>query len=183
MRRAVFLDRDGVLNHAIVKDGRPYPPSGLHELELLPGVIEACRALKESGYVLIMVTNQPDVARGKQQRETVEMINAAILMQVPVDDTRVCYHDDDDSCACRKPNPGLLLDAARDWNIDLKNSYMVGDRWKDIEAGRQAGCITILLDHQYSETMASIPNYTFRTLHEAATWILLNPKVNEVSLQ
>ena len=172
MRRAVFLDRDGVINRAIVRDGKPYPPSGLHELEVLPGAVEACRLLKEAEFVLVLVTNQPDVARGTQRREVVEAINATILAQAPVDDVRVCYHDDGDVCDCRKPNPGLILDAARDWQIDLSESYMVGDRWKDIEAGRRAGCTTIFLDHHYSETKRSVPDCSFNSLLEAVTWIL-----------
>jgi len=172
MRRAVFLDRDGVINRAIVRDGKPYPPSGLNELEILPGVAEACRLLKDAGFVLIVVTNQPDVARGRQQRETVEMLNRAILAQVPLDEIRVCYHDDGDKCNCRKPKPGLLLEAARDWDIDLANSFMVGDRWKDIEAGRRAGCVTIFIDYGYDEPRPDGLVPRVGSLTEAANWIL-----------
>lgn len=178
MRRAVFLDRDGVINRAIVRDGKPYPPSGLHELEILPGVVEACRMLKEAGFLLIAVSNQPDVARGAQRSETVEALNAAILAQVPLDEIRVCYHDGDE-CGCRKPKPGLLLEAARAWDIDLANSFMVGDRWKDIEAGRRAGCKTIFLDHHYSEEMQSSPDCTLSSLQDAAEWILMAEKCEE----
>jgi D-glycero-D-manno-heptose 1,7-bisphosphate phosphatase len=172
MRRAVFLDRDGVLNRAIVREGKPYPPTGLAELEILPGVVEACRALREAGFVLVAVSNQPDVRRGTQQRETVEAINRALRAHVPVDDIRVCYHDDQDACICRKPSPGLLLEAAKQWEIDLRASFMVGDRWKDVEAGRRAGCKTILVDYGYSERPESAPDCRVRSLAEAARWIL-----------
>lgn len=172
MRSAVFLDRDGVLNRAIVRDRKPYPPSGLAELELLPGVVEACSVLRRAGFLLIVVTNQPDVARGMQRREVVEAINDVLRVQIPVHDIRVCYHDDADGCTCRKPQPGLLLQAARDWGINLVSSFMVGDRWKDMEAGRGAGCRTIFIDYGYAEEQQSTPDCRMRSLREAVDWIL-----------
>src|SRR5580700_6019682 len=138
MNRAVFLDRDGVLNRAFLQGGVPSPPRGPDEVEILPGVAEACRLLRRAGYVLIVVTNQPDVARGRQRREVVDAINQVVRRAVDVDDVRVCFHDDVDACSCRKPAPGLLLEAGREWQIDLSSSFMVGDRWRDIEAGRRA---------------------------------------------
>lgn len=149
-RPAVFLDRDGVLNRAVVRGGRPYPPADLAELEILPGVSEAARRLADAGFLLIGVTNQPDVARGTQTRAAVEALNAAVRAAVPLDELLVCY-DDSDTSPNRKPNPGLLLDAARRHGVDLAASFMVGDRWKDIEAGRRAGCRTILVDYGYAE--------------------------------
>jgi D-glycero-D-manno-heptose 1,7-bisphosphate phosphatase len=172
MRRAIFMDRDGVLNRAIVVQGRPHPPATLAEFEVLPGVVEACAELRRAGFLLIVVTNQPDVARGTQRREVVEAINDALLAVVPIDDIRVCYHDDQDQCVCRKPLPGLLVQAAREWQIDLSASYMVGDRWKDIESGRKAGCKTILIDCEYREPMLSAPDHQVRSLAEAPDWIL-----------
>ena len=172
MRRAVFLDRDGVLNRAIVRQGKPYPPTSLAEFELLPGVVEACKALRAADFLLVVVTNQPDVARGTLHRETVEAINRALRAQVPVDDIRVCYHDDQDKCLCRKPSPGLLLQAAEDWQIDLSASFTVGDRWKDIEAGRRAGCKTVLIDYAYAEAVLSVPDRSVHSLAEATDWIL-----------
>ena len=166
------MDRDGVLNRAIVVQGRPHPPATLAEFEVLPGVVEACAELRRAGFLLIVVTNQPDVARGTQRREVVEAINDALLAVVPIDDIRVCYHDDQDQCVCRKPLPGLLVQAAREWQIDLSASYMVGDRWKDIESGRKAGCKTILIDCEYREPMLSAPDHQVRSLAEAPDWIL-----------
>jgi len=172
MRRAIFLDRDGVLNRAIVVEGRPYPPANLAEFEILPGVVEACTKLRKAGFLLIVVTNQPDVARGTQKREVVEAINDALLSKVPIDQFRVCYHDDGDQCSCRKPLPGLLTDAAREWQIDLSASYIVGDRWKDIESGRRAGCNTILVESDYDETIPCAPDHRVSSLAGASEWIL-----------
>jgi len=170
--RAVFLDRDGVINRAIVRDGKPYPPSGPAEFEVLPGVVEACNALRTAGFVLIVVTNQPDVARGTQRREVTEAINDMLRAQVPIDDIWVCYHDELDGCSCRKPRPGLLMQAASKWGIDLAGSFMVGDRWKDIEAGRCAGCTTVLIDYGYIEPHLSVADHHAHSLSEAAEWIL-----------
>lgn len=172
MRRAVFLDRDGVINRAMVQNGRPYPPLGLDELEILPGVPEAIARLRAAGFRLIVVTNQPDVARGKQTRKVVEAMHAVLQTQLPLDEFRVCYHDDADGCACRKPAPGMLQRAAKDANLDLGTSFMVGDRWRDIEAGRRAGCTTVLIDYHYAETERTQPHARVSSLSEAAAWIL-----------
>jgi D-glycero-D-manno-heptose 1,7-bisphosphate phosphatase len=169
--RAVFLDRDGVVNRPIVRDGRPYPPASLAELEILPGVAEALTALRGAGFWLIMVTNQPDVARGTQRREAVEAMNQVLMGSLHLDECRVCYHDDADACACRKPKPGLLLDAAREYRLDLSASFMVGDRWRDIAAGRNAGCQTVLIDYDYDEPEQIEPHVRVGSLVEAACWI------------
>jgi len=172
MRRAVFLDRDGVINLTLVRKGRPYPPSGLEEIEILPGVLEALRRLRAAGFRLVVVTNQPDVARGRQTRKAVEAINAALKARLPLDEFRVCYHDDADGCLCRKPAPGMLLDAAKDADLDLSKSFIVGDRWRDIEAGRRAGCTTVLIDYHYAETELSQSHARVSSLSEAVEWIL-----------
>ncbi len=149
---AVFLDRDGVINRAVVRDGRPYPPARLEDVEILSGAIFSIQRLAERGYVLIGITNQPDVARGTQSREVVESINAMILSRLPLREIFVCYHDNNDNCDCRKPKPGLILRAADKYGLDLSQSWMVGDRWKDIAAGRAAGLKTIFVDYHYAET-------------------------------
>ncbi|MDO8794528.1 MAG: HAD family hydrolase [Vicinamibacterales bacterium] len=171
-RRAVFLDRDGVISRAVVRDGKPYPPARVEELEVLPGVATALQRLKTAGYLLIVVTNQPDVARGTQSRAVVEAIHARLASMLPIDDFRACYHDDGDACACRKPKPGLILDSARAHGVDLHASVMVGDRWRDVEAGEQAGCATVFLDHGYAEGKAQKPDAVFGSLPEAVEWIL-----------
>jgi D-glycero-D-manno-heptose 1,7-bisphosphate phosphatase len=172
-RRAVFLDRDGVLNRAFVRDGKPRPPSNLEELSVLPGVPEMLAALKEAGFLLIVATNQPDVARGTQTRAVVEAINDALRAALPLDEIYVCYHDDADNCDCRKPRPGLLLRAAARYNINLSSSFLIGDRWKDVEAGRRAGCATVLIEHGYAEENSkSATDYHARSPMEAGAWIL-----------
>ena len=143
------------------------------DLEILPDAPTALRALKAAGLVLVGVTNQPDVARGRQRREVVESINAALRAALPLDDLLVCYHDDADGCGCRKPQPGLLTRAAETHAIDCAASFMVGDRWRDVEAGRRAGCRTLLIDCGYAEGgSARPPDHTVASLAEAAQWIL-----------
>ena len=137
--RAVFLDRDGVLNRPVVRDGKPYPPASVEELEISPDAPAALAALKQAGFRLYVVTNQPDVARGSATRAAVERIHAALAEALPLDGFYVCYHDDSDRCECRKPKPGLLLAAAAEHGISLRASYLIGDRWRDIEAGQRAG--------------------------------------------
>ncbi|MGA8440334.1 MAG: HAD-IIIA family hydrolase [Candidatus Sulfotelmatobacter sp.] len=172
-RRAVFLDRDGVINRAFVRDGKPFPPPTPQELEIIPGVPEALRDLKSHGYELLVVTNQPDVGRGKQSRQTLDTIHQSLLASLPLDDILVCCHTDQDKCDCRKPRPGMLLEAARQHHIDLSASFMVGDRWRDIEAGYNAGCKTILIDYGYSERPPDrVPDLRVGSLREAADWII-----------
>jgi D-glycero-D-manno-heptose 1,7-bisphosphate phosphatase len=171
-RRAVFLDRDGVLNRAIVRDGRPYPPATLDAFEILPGVSDALRRLHDAGFLLIGATNQPDVSRGTQRREVVEAMNSRILAEMPITAILVCYEDGDD-CPRRKPNPGLLLEAAETYRIDLAASFMVGDRWRDVEAGRRAGCRTVFIDLGYAERRPEPDaNFTASDLVDATDWIL-----------
>ncbi len=172
-RRAVFLDRDGVLNRAIMKDGKPNPPKNLGELQIPEDVPRALEDLKKAGFLLVGITNQPDVARGIQCKEVVETINATLIELLPLDEIFVCYHDDGDGCSCRKPLPGLLKQAADRYSIELSSSFMIGDRWKDIEAGQRAGCATILIGHSYEERESKQPpDYRVRFLSEAVSCIL-----------
>ncbi len=169
---AVFLDRDGVLNAAIIKNGKPYSPASIAELTIPPDVPAALKKLKSAGFYLIGATNQPDVARGKMQKSTVEEINNMLLKQLPLDDLFVCYHDDQDDCDCRKPKSGLLLQAAEKYQLSLTDSFMVGDRWRDIEAGQAAGCQTIWIDNHYTEMKPKKPSFIAFNFGDAAKWIL-----------
>lgn len=172
LRRAVFLDRDGVLNRAVVRNGRPYPPASLQELEITPGTRESLLELRRRGMLLIVVTNQPDVSRGTQTVQAVNEINQALMRALPLDEVLVCFHDDQDNCACRKPRPGLLLQAATKYGLSLHNSFLVGDRPKDIDAGHAAGCATVLIDHGYTEALArAVPDARVSSLDEAVRWI------------
>jgi D-glycero-D-manno-heptose 1,7-bisphosphate phosphatase len=172
IRRAVFLDRDGVINRAVVRDGRPFPPATVDELEVLPGVAAALERLRAAGFRLVVVTNQPDVARGTQRRDVIDRMHAQLAETLPIDEFRVCDHDDSDHCRCRKPRPGMLEDAAREAGISLADSFMVGDRWRDIEAGRLAGCTVIFIDRGYHERRPDRPDAIAGSLPEAAEWIL-----------
>jgi len=170
LNRVVFLDRDGVINRPVVHDGKPYPPSGLEEFAIYQDAPAACARLKAAGFLLCVVTNQPDVGQGIQRRETVEAMHTAMCAALPVDRVEVNYDRGDSSAY--KPAPGMLLRAARDLNADLANSYMVGDRWRDIDCGRAAGCITVWIDRGYAEPLRQAPHFRTDSLGAAADAIL-----------
>jgi len=176
MNKAVFLDRDGVINEVRIVKGKPVSPSNVEDFKILPGTKQALTALKSKGFHLFVVTNQPEIARGTLRQDDLERMHRFLMETLPIDKIYVCAHNDDDNCGCRKPEPGLLLAAAKEWDIDLTSSYMVGDRWKDIEAGARAGCTTILLkcpysdEHPHVETVRS--DYTVSNLLEASEIIL-----------
>jgi D-glycero-D-manno-heptose 1,7-bisphosphate phosphatase len=172
VRRAVFLDRDGVLNANLERDGRPVAPTRLEDFRLLPGVEGALTRLKRAGFLIVVVTNQPDVSTGRTEPDAVEAMHAQMRKSLPVDDIKVCYHRDEDRCSCRKPKPGLINEAAQQHEVDVKNSFMVGDRWRDIEAGHQAGCTTILIDAGYRQERPTRPDKTVASLVEAVDVIL-----------
>jgi len=171
--KAVFLDRDGVINRAVMRDGKPHPPDRVEDLEVLDGVPDALRKLRGAGFRLIVVTNQPDVARGTQTREAVEAMHARLTAELPVDEVVACYHDGDE-CDCRKPKPGALVAAAQRHGVELEESFMVGDRWRDIEAGQRAGCRCLFVDHGYAERQPAGSFVRVPSLAAAAEWILSN---------
>lgn len=172
MRRAVFLDRDGVLNRARVRNGKPYPPSSIDEVEIFPDARAALERLQAVGFLIIVVTNQPDVAAGKQRREVVEAINGYLCDYLPIDVVKVCYHLDEQGCECRKPKPGMLLQSASELGIDLAQSYLIGDRWRDVAAAQAVGCQAYFIDWGYSEKRPSEPYVAVKSLREAADQIL-----------
>jgi D-glycero-D-manno-heptose 1,7-bisphosphate phosphatase len=178
VRRAVFLDRDGVVSRSVVRDGLPFAPTELKDFEILPEAPEACRRLKQAGYLLIVATNQPDVGRGTMKKEIVEAMHSEMCRQLPIDRVEVCYHPGrgQSNCDCRKPKPGLLLNAARELGIDLAQSWIVGDRWRDIDCGRAAGVRTIFIDRGYAESLKQIPDFRARDLAQAADIILAETK-------
>ncbi len=176
-RPAVFLDRDGTLNRQIVRDGRPYPPQTLAEFELFPGVAEGCARLAAAGYVLVVATNQPDVGRGTQSRAEVEAMHARLRAAVPeIVRIEVCYAPGTDKSQPpdrrRKPEPGMILDAAEALGLDLTRSWMVGDRWRDVDCGQRAGLRTVFIDFGYAEELRHAPDHTVRTFSEAVEVIL-----------
>ena len=172
LRRAVFLDRDGIINLEIFRAGAWRPPSALSELRFAPGVDDCLAHLKRLGFLLVIVTNQPDVARGQQTVARVEEMHAVLRSRMPIDDIYVCYHDDPDDCACRKPRPGMLLKAAEDHGLDLRESFLIGDRWRDVEAGRRVACRTVLVRNESSrDQREACPTFETNSLGSAVHWI------------
>ena len=167
MKKAVFLDRDGVINKAFVKNGLPTSPNSLEELEILPGVKESILRLKKLNFICLVVTNQPDVPRGKISKSNVIKMNNFLKKEIKLDDIFVCYHDDKDNCKCRKPKPGMIIQASKKWDIDVRKSFMIGDRWRDIQAGISAGCKTIFIDNNYNEAKRVKASYTSANLVDA----------------
>jgi D-glycero-D-manno-heptose 1,7-bisphosphate phosphatase len=171
-KSAVFLDRDGVLNANLVRDRRPYAPTTLAEFQLLPNVEASVRRLKDAGFLVVVVTNQPDVPNGITPRATVEAMHAEIRSRLAVDDIEVCFHTDAEKCPCRKPKPGMLLAAAAKHGINLSRSWMVGDRWRDIDAGRAVGCATVFVDYGFIQEQPVRADKIASSLAEATEYIL-----------
>ncbi len=150
MKRAVFLDRDGVINRVRVEGGKPLSPRRFEDFQFLPGIEIFAQQLKEAGFLRVVVTNQPDLVRGRLEKSELEKMHRLVRRRLGVEAIYACFHDDGDNCDCRKPKPGLLIKAAREWEIDLPQSFFLGDTWRDMEAGKGAGCATILLDAPYN---------------------------------
>jgi D-glycero-D-manno-heptose 1,7-bisphosphate phosphatase len=173
MKRAIFLDRDGVLNEPVVRDGKPYPPASPEDLLICEGAPAALEDLRRLGFALVCVTNQPDISRGALSGQTLDAINARLMAALPLDAIFVCRHDDADDCSCRKPKPGLIHQAATEFGLDVAASYLVGDRWRDIEAGTAAGCRTVFIDRGYKERLSAVPpDATVLSIAAAAAWII-----------
>jgi D-glycero-D-manno-heptose 1,7-bisphosphate phosphatase len=175
-RRAVFVDRDGTLNTQTIRGGKPYSPERVEDFHLFPGVPEACRALKAAGFALVVATNQPDVGRGVISMSLIEAMHARLLELIPeIERIEVCYDSGlDGPSRRRKPEPGMLLDAAAAMNLDLAGSWMIGDRWRDVNCGNAAGVRTVFIDFGYAEKLDKAPNFTARSFQEAASIVLQN---------
>jgi D-glycero-D-manno-heptose 1,7-bisphosphate phosphatase len=173
---AVFLDRDGVINRVAIRNGMPYPPSRVEEFELYEDVAEGCARLKAANFLLVVISNQPDVGRGTQSREAVEAINVKMQTALPLlDRVEVCYHAGDrygESCDCRKPRSGLILRAVAELRIDPKRSYVIGDRWRDVDCARAAGCRAIFIQRGYKEGLREAPDYTVSNFDEAVSAVV-----------
>jgi D-glycero-D-manno-heptose 1,7-bisphosphate phosphatase len=175
-RRAVFLDRDGVINRTVVRDGRPYPPSHLDDFELYEDVADGCARLKAANFIVVVITNQPDVGRGTQTQQVVEAMHSKLRSALPwVDRIETCFHAGErhgELCDCRKPRPGMILRAAVELNIDLRASYVIGDRWRDIDCARAAGCRAVLIDRGYQESLREAPDFTVSSFNDAVSTVL-----------
>jgi D-glycero-D-manno-heptose 1,7-bisphosphate phosphatase len=180
-RRAVFLDRDGVLNRAVVRNGRPYPPVRLEEFELHEDVTAGCARLKAANFVLVVITNQPDVGRGTQTRETVEAMHSKLRSAIAsIERIEICYHAGEqhgEPCECRKPRTGMIMRAATELNLDLSASYVIGDRWRDIDCARAAGCRAIFIDRGYEEKLRERPDFTVANFNDAVNAVLCDADV------
>jgi len=172
LNRAVFLDRDGVVNLAYIRSGKPYPPKDLSQLVILTGVAESINRLKKFGFVVVVITNQPDISNGNSSKAIVNTLHEEIALLTGIEHFYICPHVEADICQCRKPKPGLLLEAAKELDIDLRKSYMVGDRWRDVEAGQKAGCKNFFIDFNYSEKRPIEPFVTVTSLLHAVGLIL-----------
>ena len=176
MNKAVFLDRDGVINQALVLDGKPYSPKTIKEFKLLDGVIESINLLRNFGFEIVVVTNQPEVSRGNIDLIFVEEIHNQIQKFTQINNYYICPHDDEDQCECRKPKSGLLVKAAKELNLDLTKCFLVGDRWKDIQAGQEVGCQCFFINYKYAESLPSQPFSEVQSLFEATKIILKDYK-------
>ena len=175
-RRAVFLDRDGVLNRPVVRNRKPHPPSNPNDFQLYDDVIDGCARLKAASFLLVVITNQPDVGRGIQSRAAVEAMHLKLQSALPsLDRIEICYHGGErygQLCDCRKPRPGLILRAAADLNINPKQSWVIGDRWRDIDCACAAGCRAIFIDRGYKENLRQTPDFTVTNFREAVSVVL-----------
>jgi len=175
--RAVFLDRDGVIVTPEFRDGRSFAPRTLDAFRLYESAPECLRSLKEAGFLLVVVTNQPDVGAGVIAPAVLDAMHLRMREALPIDDIRVCPHTRADDCACRKPRPGMLTGAARDLGIALDRSFMIGDRESDVAAGRAAGCQTVFIDLDYAaEAKPRDAHFTVRSLEQATACILAQPR-------
>ena len=174
LRPAVFLDRDGTLNVPVIREGKPYPPHTVDEFQLFAEAPAACRALRAAGFILVVATNQPDVGRGTTPLAVVESIHARLRLLVPeIERIEVCYDPGQGEPSLRrKPEPGMLLDAAAALGIDLGRSWMVGDRWRDVDCGQRAGVRTVFIDLGHAEELRATPDFTVKSIAEAAQVIL-----------
>lgn len=168
--KAVFLDRDGVINKVIIRDGRAFSPRTLDEFFLADGIRDAASKLKEKAYKIIVITNQPELARGFISPEILELMTRRIREEILIDDIFICPHDDEHQCSCRKPKPGMLLEAAEKWRIELASSFFIGDTWKDMEAGKAVSCNTILIDAIYNQGVSC--DFRVKSLVEAVSIII-----------
>jgi D-glycero-D-manno-heptose 1,7-bisphosphate phosphatase len=181
VRRAVFLDRDGVLNRPVVRNGQPHPPSCVEDFELYDDVEEGCAQLKAAEFLLVVITNQPDVGRGMQSRKAVEAMHVKLQSALPsLDRIEICYHAGKrygESCDCRKPRPGMILRAAADLKIDLGASYVIGDRWRDVDCARAAGCRAIFIQRGYQESLREVPDFTVENFNDAVNALLRDAQI------
>ena len=170
INKAIFLDRDGVINEVIFRgSNKPIAPWSLKDVILIPGIKNPIDKLCNMGFLLFVVSSQPDISKGHLKLHTVKKMNEIILDKFPIKEVSICPHEDRHNCLCRKPKPGMLIDLSKKWAVDLNSSFLIGDNWKDIYAGKAAGCKTILLDRQYNSSVEA--DFHINDLSEAVSII------------
>jgi D-glycero-D-manno-heptose 1,7-bisphosphate phosphatase len=170
--KAVILDRDGVINAVTLVGGVPQPPRGLRDLQVLPGVPNAIKRLRNAGFLVFCLTNQPEISRGTVKEEDVAQISDYLTSDLGILEVFVCHHDDKDGCHCRKPKPGGINYFVEKYSLDQSQCFMVGDRWRDIDAGINAGCRTIFIENSYAEKKPSNQDFSVKSLDEGVKIIL-----------
>ena len=171
LRKAIFLDRDGIINHSLIENGKPIAPRSISDFSLMEGVEHLIEKLRGLGYLIFVVTNQPDVAKGKLKKSEIKKMHKFMCEKIKIEEVMVCYCEEGIDCPCYKPSPHMIIELAKTWNIDLGNSFMIGDRWRDVGAGFSAGCTTIFVDYAYDEALIFTPNHIVKSLAEACSII------------
>ncbi len=172
MNKAVFLDRDGVINKPIIIDGKCYAPRLLKDFKIFPKVKSDIKKLKNRGFKVFVITNQPDIGNKLLKKKTLNEMHSLLKTKVPIDKIYFCPHTKNDRCKCRKPKPGMIIKASNNLKIRLKESYVIGDRKTDIDAGLKAGCKTIFVNNNYYEKRPTKQEKTVKSLHAAVKYIL-----------
>lgn len=165
--RAFFLDRDGVINKSLLKKGKPLAPREFKQFKIIKNVDKSLIFLKKQGFKNIIITNQPDIKKGLIKNSTSKRINKEIKKKLQIDDIFICKHTDEDNCNCRKPKTGLIKKAKKKWNIDLKKSYLIGDRWRDIFLANKLKINCFYIDKNYKERKPKKYNYKVKNLYAA----------------
>jgi D-glycero-D-manno-heptose 1,7-bisphosphate phosphatase len=154
----------------------PHPPSHVEAFELYDDVPDGCARLKAASFLLVVITNQPDVGRGIQSREAVEAMNLKMQSALPLlDRIEICYHAGErygQPCTCRKPRPGMIHRVVAELNIDPKKSYVIGDRWRDVDCAHAAGCRAIFIQRGYKEILREAPDFTVPNFNDAVSAVL-----------
>ena len=167
---AIFLDRDGVLIKApLSKDRKPISIKKVDQITFIYGIKKFCKMFKKK-YLLIIITNQPEYIRKKNSKRNIETINNYVKNKLNIDDIFTCYSDDEKNIN-RKPNPGMIFQAKKKYNINLKKSYFIGDRWRDVDAGNKSGCKTIFINRDYNENLNTKPNFITKKISEIYRYI------------
>ena len=172
MNKAIFFDRDGVLIKSDIRNNRPFAIKCLDDICFTTNKINLFKKLRNLGFYLLLFTNQPDVARGMADKEAVNKINLAVKKYYKLDDIYVCFHDDHDQCECRKPKNGLIMNSSKRYQLKLEESYVIGDRWRDVDAANLSNCKSIFIDYKYSEDLKSKPTHLVYSIEEAINKIL-----------